>query len=176
MCKKRLYVFDQNIPDVPDENANDNVKDKYDRHIDEDVQATCVMLASMTPELQKKHENMNTRTIIFHLKELFLKGGYRGFVMDHELSVNLVLQPLPPSFAQFIINFNMHKLDIELPELVSMLVITEKSLKKEKVSILLVQSFKAKKNPKKKANIALKPTGGVKKDKGICHHCLKEGH
>ncbi|XP_021607565.1 uncharacterized protein LOC110611492 [Manihot esculenta] len=69
--EKRLYVIDQDLPDVPDENANDDVKDKYDCHIDDDdVQVTCLMLASMTLELQKQHENMDSRTIIFHLEEL----------------------------------------------------------------------------------------------------------
>ncbi|KAG8633850.1 hypothetical protein MANES_18G141009v8 [Manihot esculenta] len=159
--ENRLYVLNQGIPDVPDENASDDVKDKYDRHIDDDMQATCVMLASITLELQKQHENMDACTIIFHFKELFrpqrrtercktskelfswkmtkdsLVHAY-GFVIDHELSVDLVLQSLPSSLAQFIMNFKMHKLDTELPELVSMLVNAEKSLKKEKVSVLLI--------------------------------------
>uniref|UniRef100_A0A2C9VZW0 Uncharacterized protein n=1 Tax=Manihot esculenta TaxID=3983 RepID=A0A2C9VZW0_MANES len=79
-----------------------------------------------------------------------------GFVIDHELSVDL--------------------LDAELPEPAIMLVTAEKSLKKEKVSVFLVQSSKSKKKPKKKQNkkkenTTLKPTGGINKYKGTCHHC-----
>jgi hypothetical protein len=29
------------------------------------------MLVNMTPEIQRQHENMNTHTMIMHLKELF---------------------------------------------------------------------------------------------------------
>ena len=43
------------------------------------------------------------------------------FLMDHELSVDLVLQSLSLSYSQFIINFNMNKLEATLPELVNML-------------------------------------------------------
>ena len=34
---------------------------------------TCVMLASMAPNLQKQHETMNTQDIILNLRELFAK-------------------------------------------------------------------------------------------------------
>ena len=33
--------------------------------------ACCIMLASMSLELQKQHEHMNVPTILLHLKELF---------------------------------------------------------------------------------------------------------
>ena len=32
---------------------------------------TCIMLASISPELQKQHEAMTAHAIVFHLKELF---------------------------------------------------------------------------------------------------------
>ena len=41
--------------------------------------------------------------------------------MDAELQINLVLQSLPDSFALFILNFNMSKLECPLPELLNML-------------------------------------------------------
>ena len=87
-----------------------------------------MILASISPELQKQHEHMDAHTMIMHLKELFdeinrtemyktskelfrykmiksssvnthvlklisyiEKLGQLSFVMDHELSVDLVL-------------------------------------------------------------------------------------
>ena len=55
-----------------------------------------------------------------------------SFLMDHELSVDLVLQSLPPSFSQFVLNYNMNKLEASLPELSNMLQSVEPNLKKEK--------------------------------------------
>ncbi|KAG8657521.1 hypothetical protein MANES_03G074416v8, partial [Manihot esculenta] len=156
-----LYVFDQNIPDVPDENASDDVKDKYDRHSYDNVQATCVMRIEKyeTSKLFsfKMTEGSSVHAHVLKMIGYIKKLARLGFVMDHKLSVGL-----------FIMNFNMHKLDAELSKLVSMLVTAEKCLKKEK------KKPKKKKN-KKKANTILKPTGGVKKDKGTCHHCGIEG-
>ncbi|XP_021597695.1 uncharacterized protein LOC110603991 [Manihot esculenta] len=165
--EKRLYVIDQVVPDVPNENASDAVKNKYNRYIDDNMQAAYVILASMSSELQKQYENIDAHTIIFHVLS-----------WTNEFNIDLVLQLLPPSYAQFIMNFNMHKLDVELPELMNILVTAKKSLKKEKVSVLLVYSSKAKKKEAQEevADIVLKPTGGIKKDEGTCHHCGREGY
>ena len=38
--------------------------------------ATCVMLASMAPNIQKQHEAMNAQDIILNLGELFVKANY----------------------------------------------------------------------------------------------------
>uniref|UniRef100_A0A2C9U3E0 CCHC-type domain-containing protein n=1 Tax=Manihot esculenta TaxID=3983 RepID=A0A2C9U3E0_MANES len=149
---------------------------------------------------------MDACTIIFHFKELF---SSQSMIERYETSKELFSYKMMEGssihayglkmiryieklaqlnfimdhyYAQFIMNFNMHNLDDELSELVNMLVTAEKCLKKEKVSILMVQSSKAKKKKskkkqiKKKAYTTLKPTGGVKKYKVTCHHCGKEGH
>jgi len=48
--------------------------------------------------------------------------------MDHELSVDLVLQSLSQSFLQFITNYYLHKLDSTL---LNMLRFIEETLKKK---------------------------------------------
>jgi hypothetical protein len=61
-----------------------------------------------------------------------------------------------------------------------MLKTAERALKKEKVSVLLVQYFRMSKKKDKKnkcvVSKANKPIWGIKKDKGTYHHCGKEGH
>jgi hypothetical protein len=64
-----------------------------------------------------------------------------GFVIDHKLSVDLVLQSLLQSFSQFIMNYRMNKLDSTLPKLLNMLKTAKGALKKEENSILLAHSF-----------------------------------
>ncbi len=43
----------------------------YQKHAEDMDVACCIMLASMSPELQKQHEHMDAPTILLHLKELF---------------------------------------------------------------------------------------------------------
>ena len=46
--------------------------------------------------------------------------------------MNLMLQSRPDSFSQFIMNFNINKLEVTLPELLNMLMEVESTIKKEK--------------------------------------------
>ena len=49
------------------------VKDTYQKHSDDSKSVCCLMLASMSPDLQKKHEDMNDFTMLNHLKALYDK-------------------------------------------------------------------------------------------------------
>ena len=109
-----------------------------------------------------------------------------GWTMDHDLGIDLVLTSLPESYSQFVLNFNMNKIETTLLSLLNILAQVENFVK-EKPSIHLVSSkkgsFKKKKKTKKDEvtiSKVLKPNGGVKKDKedvkGTCHHCEKPRH
>ena len=73
--------------------------------------------------------------------------------MDHDLSIDLVLTSLPKSYSQFVMNFNMNKIETTFSGLLNMLAQVEKTIVKEKPSIHLVfskkGSFKKKKKTKK---------------------------
>ncbi|KAL0419041.1 UNVERIFIED_CONTAM: hypothetical protein Sradi_1317600 [Sesamum radiatum] len=56
---------------------------------------------------------------------------------QEEMYVNMILQSLPPSFDQFIINYNMHGLEKNLHELINMLVQYEATIKKSAPSVLV---------------------------------------
>ncbi|XP_017974494.1 PREDICTED: uncharacterized protein LOC108661573 [Theobroma cacao] len=73
--EKKSYVLDTPIPPVPATDANAEDKEAYQRHKDDNDRATCVMLASMTPELQKQHKHMDVQSMILHLRDLFDKEG-----------------------------------------------------------------------------------------------------
>ncbi|XP_021277863.1 uncharacterized protein LOC110411853 [Herrania umbratica] len=73
--EKKSYVLDTPIPPVPIVDASVEDKEAYEHHKDDDNQAECVMLANMTPELQKQHEHMDVQSMILHLRELFDKEG-----------------------------------------------------------------------------------------------------
>ena len=117
------------------------------------------------------------------MNNLIEKLARLGFLMDYELSVDLVLQSLPPNISQFMLNYNMNKLEASLPKLSNMLQSAEPNLKKEKGKVLVVESSGARKKRPKKKKVQkpkmIKPKKGIKKDKASkekYHFCGKEGH
>ncbi|KAK9020260.1 hypothetical protein V6N11_054750 [Hibiscus sabdariffa] len=46
-------------------------KTKFKKHMDDMVDVGCLMLAIMTPELQKQHEDMVAYEMIHNLKEIY---------------------------------------------------------------------------------------------------------
>ena len=74
--------------------------------------------------------------------------------MDHDLSMDLILTSLLESYSQFMLNFNMNKIETTLSGLFNMLTQAEKTIVKEKPSIYLAfskkVSFKEKKKTKTK--------------------------
>ncbi|KAL3633859.1 hypothetical protein CASFOL_022621 [Castilleja foliolosa] len=108
-------------------------------------------------------------------------------VLPHELSTDLIMLSLPSSYEQFIVNFNMNKLDPPMDELLNMMVSYESTMRKEK-PVLLVGPGKKSSFPKKRKSFAQGKhyekgeSSGVKKDKvsnqvaDVCHFCGKTGH
>ncbi|KAK9008927.1 hypothetical protein V6N11_080403 [Hibiscus sabdariffa] len=215
--ERKEYVIEEAVPNDPGPNAPRADKDKFKKHMDDMLDVGCLMLATMTPELQKQHEDMVAYEMIQNLKEIY-EGQARqeryetskalfqckmsegspvgahvikmmgyiqtleklGFALNNELAIDVVLQSLPDSFSQFILNFNMNEIEKTLPQLLGMLRTTEGNMKKGgSKSVLMVREAKGKRKGKKvakskgngktkpKGKEALKPKGGVSKD-GKC--------
>ncbi|XP_052172241.1 uncharacterized protein LOC127788167 [Diospyros lotus] len=109
------------------------------------------------------------------------------FYMDVELLVDLILQSLPQSFAPFILNFNMNKLECWLPELLNMLTIAQAQIKGKKQEGVLAITSSSKTSKRKKSSSKKKKKLGLKRDisknkhienkaKGKCFHCQKDGY
>ena len=72
MHEKKLYALEQPLPEEESAaNAPKAVRDAYQRHLDDALDAKCHMLATMTSELQKQHEEMDAFDMIEHLKTLY---------------------------------------------------------------------------------------------------------
>ncbi|KAK8656817.1 hypothetical protein V6N13_098752 [Hibiscus sabdariffa] len=163
--ERKEYVIEEAIPNDPGPNASRADKDKFKKHMDDMVDVGCLMLATMTPELQKQHENMVAYEMIQNLKEIY-EGQARqeryetskalfqckmsegspmgahvikmmgyiqtleklGFALNDELAVDVVLQSLPDSFNQFVLNFNMNEINKTLPQLLGMLRTAESNM------------------------------------------------
>ncbi|XP_042423452.1 uncharacterized protein LOC122011082 [Zingiber officinale] len=103
-------------------------------------------------------------------------------VIPHELSTYVILLSLPSSFDNFMVNFNMNKLEATLEELVNMFANYEATMKKEKSVFLVGSSSGSKKGPKKKGMKRSAPMQKIKHNKKsrpkkpnqsehICFHC-----
>ncbi|XP_074578610.1 anaphase-promoting complex subunit 4-like [Curcuma longa] len=68
------------------------------------------------------------------------KLGSFGFVMDHELSNDLILYSLPESYSHFMMNYRINRIESTIPELINMLKSIEPTAKKEKKDVMLVDS------------------------------------
>ncbi|KAG8637988.1 hypothetical protein MANES_15G181190v8 [Manihot esculenta] len=115
--KKVVYVLDKSIL----------LYIAYSKHIKDNKWETFIMLVSTSLKLQKQYEHMDAHSIIFHMKEMFKEhnlircktvegtsvvqhglkmNGYierlgtLGFLMDHEISVDLILQSSLDSYTQ----------------------------------------------------------------------------
>ncbi|XP_017982337.1 PREDICTED: uncharacterized protein LOC108663255 [Theobroma cacao] len=100
----------------------------------------------------KMVEGNFVRPNVMKMIGLIERLGQLGLAMDHELRIYLVLQSLPDSSGQFVLNFHMNRLEATLPKLLNMVDTVERSIRKDKGSLLLVSSSKAHtKQQKKKA-------------------------
>ncbi|PIM98492.1 hypothetical protein CDL12_29029 [Handroanthus impetiginosus] len=152
---------------------------------EDNLETQCLILASISNELQKSHEHIKyTNKIHMHLEELYsVQTCYERYKTSKKLfrarmvegsSVHehdLILQLLPSSFGQFVINFNISKLKVIINELVNMLVTAKSTMKKDK-TLLVASTSKAYKGKtrKKKKKISFskgkqvsKPLGRIKK-------------
>ena len=130
-------------------------------------------------------DGSSVQVYVLKMIDLITRLGQLGFVMDGELSQDLILQSLSKSFSQFVINYHMNKLNTTLSELLNMLKIVKSHFKIDKANLLLVVkkkkmikgkgSKKYKKLNPKGSNFKKKKVKKVFKD-GTCFHCSKQGH
>ena len=85
--ERKLYVIDQAIPDEPAPDAPRVERNTFNKHKEDSLDVTCIMLATMEPELQKQMEDMEAYDMIVHLKEMFQEQArHERFVATKELN------------------------------------------------------------------------------------------
>ncbi|XP_026384541.1 uncharacterized protein LOC113280103 [Papaver somniferum] len=72
------------------------------------------------------------RDHVLYMMSLFNELDVLGSTMNTEMKVEMVLNSLPPSFANFKLNFNMCKMEMALPELLQQLQTAEGIIKEQK--------------------------------------------
>src|SRR6266540_2449165 len=62
--EKKDYVLEQPYPDEPIDNASATDRRAYEKHCNDSLDVSCLMLATMSSELQKQYENADAHTMI----------------------------------------------------------------------------------------------------------------
>ncbi|KAK8504635.1 hypothetical protein V6N12_017212 [Hibiscus sabdariffa] len=71
--KRKEYVIKELVPNAPSTKAFRANKHKFKKHMDDILDVRCLVLATMTPELQKQHEYIVAYEMIQNLKEELVK-------------------------------------------------------------------------------------------------------
>ena len=70
--EKKDYVLEKPLPQkAPPSNASHTERNAYQKHKDDALDASCLMLATMNSDLQKQFENVDAYDMIMNLKNLF---------------------------------------------------------------------------------------------------------
>lgn len=69
--EKNFYVLENPPPIAPARNAPIEVRAAYDKYQNDSLSVGCLMLATMTPEFLRDHENMTAWDMISSLKSMF---------------------------------------------------------------------------------------------------------
>ncbi|KAK8675042.1 hypothetical protein V6N13_033115 [Hibiscus sabdariffa] len=69
--ERKEHVIEKPVPKDPGADAPTADKDIFKKYMDDMVDVGCLMLATMTLELQKQHEDMVAYEMIQNLKEIY---------------------------------------------------------------------------------------------------------
>ncbi|VFQ73421.1 unnamed protein product [Cuscuta campestris] len=195
--REKLYVLTSEPPKAPEANARAVEITSYKKYEDDARDVRCLILATMTPELQRLHKDMEAHPMMTRLK-----GLYQGQARHERFKISTTLfssklatgNPVGPHVLKMIVNFYMNKLEMTMSELLKFLTTAEESLGKGKgKSVLMVEGStiakksgprspagtkrKGSKKPKPASNSSsLKPKEGAKKKSAVCYYCGKKGH
>ncbi|VFQ95636.1 unnamed protein product [Cuscuta campestris] len=145
--ERKLYILDKEPSNAPVANARAAELASYQKYEDDKRDVKCIILASMIPELQRLHNDMEARTMMQRLRDLY-----------------------QAEYGQTVVNFYMNKLDMTLAELLKFLTTAEESLGRGKAKpVLMVEDGALAKGDKAGAQKKKKKVAVV------CYHCGKKG-
>ncbi|GKE68018.1 hypothetical protein Tco_1526090, partial [Tanacetum coccineum] len=119
--------------------------DKYYESVNLEQEVACLMVSSMSPDLQfkafhacKQEDGQSVSSYLLKMKSYLDTLEHLGYEMPNELSVSLILNSLNKDYDQFVQNYNMHSMGKTLAELHVLLKRHEKGIpKKAETTVML---------------------------------------
>ncbi|KAL0395417.1 UNVERIFIED_CONTAM: hypothetical protein Slati_4507900, partial [Sesamum latifolium] len=209
------YVLDKPLPTALSEESSPEERLTFEKWHEDNRKVRSIIFASMTNEIQKQYDRLeDVPSIMLRMKEVYAvpdrhiryaaTKAFFGTKMAEGSSVHSH-GSLPPSYDQFIVNYNMNGLEKSINELINMLVQYEATTHKSEPALLVGEASTSKmkgkgarcwkrKKGKRTAVTATASTGsappaapkGKGKEKAwgsqrskandICMHCQGKGH
>ncbi|XP_042467364.1 uncharacterized protein LOC122050537 [Zingiber officinale] len=73
--ERKIYVLKDEPLKEPTPDASEEDQSYYSQYMEDALDVQCIILSSMSPELQRQHENMSAREIDQHLRKLFQESA-----------------------------------------------------------------------------------------------------
>ncbi|WCJ31560.1 Transposon Ty2-LR1 Gag-Pol polyprotein [Euphorbia peplus] len=89
----REYVLTTPIPDAPGARATAAVTQAYEKHVKDDREVACIMLGTMTAELQKQFMDQGARQMMTNLRTMFEDQARQERYLTTKALSNTVMQP-----------------------------------------------------------------------------------
>ncbi|GJU62361.1 hypothetical protein Tco_1244196 [Tanacetum coccineum] len=126
--------------------ADPNTTDKYYETINLEQEVACLMLSSMSPDIQRNLEKYNAYDMLKELKTKIKKRLNRNCLkqLKHSTLVNR-----RKDYDQFVQNYNMHSMGKTIAELYDMLKLHEKGIPKIAETLVVLREGKIQKDKKK---------------------------
>ncbi|KAG8649045.1 hypothetical protein MANES_08G062933v8 [Manihot esculenta] len=154
--EKKLNVLDHPLPIEPARNAIAAQRETFEKKKSDSNDMTCLMLATMTLNLQKQLMDQEAFLIMVHLKKMFQEEArHERFVTTKALTSCKDGTGDFYYYNSFIMNYNMHGMDKSITELHGMLKNAEENIHKTN-PVLIVQKGISKKG-KHKGKVPPKP-------------------
>ncbi|GJW80871.1 hypothetical protein Tco_0144846 [Tanacetum coccineum] len=157
--EQKLHHLEEALPEAPPATATAAVRNAYTRWVAEQQEVACLMLVSMTPEIQKNLEDRPAFEILQELKTMFQQQAEQelfttierlGYPMPLVVGVNMILTLLSKDYDQFVQNYNKHGMGKTIPELHAMLKLAENGIPKKTLVVLAIRQGQIQK-PKSQA-------------------------
>jgi hypothetical protein len=84
--RKKKYILETTYPDEPADNASDADRSAYEKHTNDSLDDSCLMLATMSSELPKQYEYTDAHTMVVGLRGMFMN---QARVERYEISKSL---------------------------------------------------------------------------------------
>ncbi|GKE17592.1 hypothetical protein Tco_1425169 [Tanacetum coccineum] len=131
--EQKLHHLEEALPEAPPATATSAVRNAYTRRVAEQQEVACLMLVSITPEIQKNLEDCTAFEILQELKTIFQQQVEQE-LFETVKAFHACKQEEGQSVSTY--DCNMHGMGKTILELHAMLKLAEKSIPKKALAVL----------------------------------------
>ncbi|GKC94495.1 hypothetical protein Tco_1159937, partial [Tanacetum coccineum] len=145
--EQKLYHLEEALLEVPPATATAVVRNAYTRRVAEQQEVSCLMLVSMTPEIQKNLEDRTAFEILQELEIMFQQQAEQE-LFETVKAFHACKQEEGQSVSTYVLKMKAYldqmerlgyPMPLTIPELHSMLKFAEKSIPKKAPAVLVIR-------------------------------------